>query len=116
MKAAKTTTGHSRSSSNWQKLFFQVGSRGRREKEGVSRAINSAFLTELPIKNVKICVLKTEPLFFEGHTVFENKKPSHFSNQKNSIIFFCILHFFNVFECSHQRFPVFSSLVNHETF
>ena len=113
VKAAKTTTGHSRSSSNWQKLFFQVGVG---EKEGVSRAINSAFLTELPIKNVKICVLKTEPLFLKATQCLKIKKPSHFSNQKKSIIFFCILHFFNVFECSHQRFPVFSSLVNHETF
>ena len=97
VKAAKTTTGHSRSSSNWQKLFFQVGVG---EKEGVSRAINSAFLTELPIKNVKICVLKTEPLFFEGHTVFENKKPVSFFKPKKyyiSIIFFCILHFFSMY-------------------
>ena len=81
VKAAKTTTGHSRSSSNWQKLFFQVGVG---EKEGVSRAINSAFLTELPIKNVKICVLKTEPLFLKATLgLKKKKKPSPFSNQKN---------------------------------
>ena len=93
VKAAKTTTGHSRSSSNWQKLFFQVGVG---EKEGVSRAINSAFLTELPIKNVKICVLKTEPLFLKATQCLKMKKKYHFSKQFLSFVPYIFSMYLNV--------------------